>query len=107
MVVGTIVVVGVVLSCVVLRHHREAAFTARVRDARRTVEILTPLVSADGRFQDVRVTFMTGPGVFLIGTVASPEDFEALRKLVAQASVPFHASFSVSVDSKPPNPVKP
>ena len=82
---------------IVVHHHREAALAARVRDAQRTIEILTPKVAADARFQNVRVTFATGPGVYLVGPVACGDDLEALRHLVERTRVPVPAHLAVGV----------
>ena len=86
-----------------LQHHRDAVFTARVRDAERTVDILRHAIAADGRFRDVSVSMTTGPHVFMIGTVACRDDWDALRRLVERTPTPFHANLAVRLDTNSPN----
>lgn len=102
MILGIVVIVATVFGLMMAyQHHQDAIFAARVRDAERTVDILRPAVAADARFRNVSVSMTTGPGVFLVGTVASAGDWDALSRLVEQTPTPFHANLSVHLDTKP------
>jgi hypothetical protein len=103
-ILGVVVVVALVFGFIMaLRHDRDAVFATRVRDAERTVDILRPMIAADARFREVSVSMTTGPGVWLVGTVASTNDWDALRRLVEQTPIPFHANLAVGLDTNPPN----
>jgi hypothetical protein len=72
-------------------------------DAAQTAEILRPMLASNTRFQKVVVTLATNARVYLVGSVNSNADLEALHRLVEQTQLPSQPAFAVRVDSNPPN----
>jgi hypothetical protein len=65
--------------------------------ARRTANILRPVIAADPRFTAVRVSPSTNGGILILGVVSSDADLDALKNLVAHTDTPRRPGIDVHV----------
>jgi len=73
----------------------------RRTSARRTQEILQPMLLADARFRTITVSCSTYGDCLLDGSVQSSADLEALHALVERAKTPRQPFFHIAVTNSP------
>ena len=75
----------------------------RRRHAWHTIELISPIIAADTRFQNVHVAYGTIGEAILEGSVASTNDLGALQQLVDKTELPSRPAIAVRVISDPTN----
>ena len=77
----------------------------RREHARRTADLLRPILAGDPRFQKVAVAVSTAGTVGLLGSVSSTNDLRDLQRLIDQTELPSRPSIGVRVISDLTNSV--